>query len=90
MTKFIAYKVSIRISDPGQILTLRFMCHFELRRRMAVVWDFKGQTGNSHGARKADTWCTSVCCAVFIMGHREDLDLMSSLGSSLSVILNSH
>ena len=49
----------------------------ERQRRMLgeVVWDFKGEEGNSLGDDKANIWQTHVCCSTQKLGPRVASDL---------------
>ena len=39
-----------------------------------VVWDFKGEEGNSHGDGKANLVNKCLSCLAQTKGHGEDLD----------------
>lgn len=37
-----------------------------------MIWDFKGEEGNSQRDRAANVWQTNACWAIFNKEHRED------------------
>lgn len=39
-----------------------------------VVWDFKGEEGNSRADGKSKVWETNGVWPSFTMGHREEFD----------------
>ena len=61
----------------AKALTLKTIFNQRQKRMLGVVvWDFKGQEGNSHEDGKANVWQINVCWATTeTMGHRVDSDL---------------
>ena len=60
---------------PGTDGALRLICHLEPRRsEVVVIWDFKGEEGNSHGDKKQMFGKEMFARPSLTMGDREDLD----------------